>query len=335
MRIREALLVLLGMAVLAAVLAFWRFGGSSRPAASKPLVLQLNWRAQSETGGFVQAVAKGFYRDCGLDVELRQGGPGIDPRQLLVSGAVEAALVPQNAGVIQMNVANFPARAVYATMQHTPASLIVHEDSPIRSVEHMRGKPISISASSRSGWWPFLRLRYGFTDDQIRAFSGQRSAFVANKDAIEQDVITNGPYVIWQQAKLKVRSFRLTDLGYDPYDSLVVVSQTLIDQHPERVRCLVQGSQRGWADFLRDPAPGFAAIRQMSPEVSQGLLEFGHQAILDSRLAVSPDTERLGLGAMTAERWHDHAQWLKRMDLAPEDFDESKVYDTAFLAPPK
>ena len=334
MRIKEALLVLVGMALLALVLTLWRFGGTG-PATARPLIFQLSWRAQVESGGFVQAAVKGFYRDCGLNVELRQGGAGVDPAQLLVGGAVDAVLVPQSDGILQMNKAGFPARAVFASMQHTPASIIVHDDSPIRTVADMRGKPVMISASSRAGWWPFFRMRYGFTDDQIRPFSGQRTPFIADPDAIAQDVISNGPYVIWQQSKVKVRSFMLTDLGYDPYGGVLTVSQSLIDERPQVVRCLVQGSQRGWADFMRHPAAGFAEILRMSPEMNQGLLDYGLGVMRERQIVETPDTARLGIGVMTEQRWRDHAALLVASGVLPKGFDPGPALDTQFLTAPK
>src|SRR3954471_9302153 len=38
--------------------------------------LQSDWFPQGEHGGFYQALAKGFYRESGLDVDILPGGPG-------------------------------------------------------------------------------------------------------------------------------------------------------------------------------------------------------------------------------------------------------------------
>ena len=45
--------------------------------------LQLKWKHQFQFAGYYQALEQGFYRDAGLDVTIREGGPDID-----VSGAV-------------------------------------------------------------------------------------------------------------------------------------------------------------------------------------------------------------------------------------------------------
>ena len=47
-------------------------------AADKPLAkitVQLDWVAEPEHGGFYQALARGFFRDEGLDVTIVPGGP--------------------------------------------------------------------------------------------------------------------------------------------------------------------------------------------------------------------------------------------------------------------
>ena len=49
----------------------------------------MSWKPQAEQGGYYQALAKGYYTDCGVDMVIRQGGPGIDTAQLLVGNAVD------------------------------------------------------------------------------------------------------------------------------------------------------------------------------------------------------------------------------------------------------
>jgi NitT/TauT family transport system substrate-binding protein len=57
--------------------------------AAEKLSYMTTWRAQAEHGGYYQAVAKGFYRGCGVELTIRQGGPGVDGKQLLVAGAID------------------------------------------------------------------------------------------------------------------------------------------------------------------------------------------------------------------------------------------------------
>src|SRR5258705_12267059 len=67
-------------------------GASLALAASHPAValeavsLQLKWKHQFQFAGYYQALAQGFYRDAGLDVTIREGGPGIDVSEAVAGG---------------------------------------------------------------------------------------------------------------------------------------------------------------------------------------------------------------------------------------------------------
>ena len=51
--------------------------------------LQLKWKHQFQFAGYYMALEKGFYRDAGLDVEIREGGPGIDAAKDLEDGKAD------------------------------------------------------------------------------------------------------------------------------------------------------------------------------------------------------------------------------------------------------
>jgi len=51
--------------------------------------LQLKWKHQFQFAGYYAAVEKGFYRDNGLDVSVREGGPGIDAGLEVAKGAAD------------------------------------------------------------------------------------------------------------------------------------------------------------------------------------------------------------------------------------------------------
>ena len=55
--------------------------------ANEKIVFATDWKAEAEHGGFYQALARGFYRQHGLEVTIRQGGPGVDNQRLLAAGA--------------------------------------------------------------------------------------------------------------------------------------------------------------------------------------------------------------------------------------------------------
>ena len=59
--------------------------------AEKQAVLLLQWLPQSQFAGFYVAQDKGFYREAGVDLTVRAGGPDILASRELARGAVEFA----------------------------------------------------------------------------------------------------------------------------------------------------------------------------------------------------------------------------------------------------
>lgn len=317
----------MGMAGI--VLAFWRFGAT--PArVSNQLVLQLSWRAQAEAGGFFVAVEKGYYRDCGVNLGIRQGGNGIASDQLLPTGAVDVAIIATSDGVLRMNQAGFKARAIFAGLQHSPLGIDAHAESGITSVADMRESAIYISSSSRNTWWQFLKSRYGLSDAQLRAYSGQHAPFIADPRAVMQNAITNGGYVLEHEAGIKVRSFLLSDLGYDQYGGVLTAPQMLIDRHPETVRCLVDASRRGWEDYMKDPKIGFAAIARAAPENTPDLMAYSYRVMKERGLVENADTATHGIGAMTEARWKNIFDVGVEAKLFPADLDWHQGYTLAY-----
>ena len=47
--------------------------------ALEQVALQLKWKHQFQFAGYYAAQEKGYYRDAGLEVELREAGPETDP----------------------------------------------------------------------------------------------------------------------------------------------------------------------------------------------------------------------------------------------------------------
>src|SRR6266436_3044351 len=48
--------------------------------------MQLKWKHQFQFAGYYQALEQGFYRDAGLDVTIREGGPDIDVSEAVAGG---------------------------------------------------------------------------------------------------------------------------------------------------------------------------------------------------------------------------------------------------------
>lgn len=317
------------LATALAALALVTFG--MRAHALEQLRFVTSWKAQAEHGGYYQALASGDYAKCGLDLQIRQGGPGVDPKQLLVGGAVDIVMASFNDTAFQLVQAGFPAKAVMAVFQRSPMILMTHEGNGIDSIAAMKGKPVLIAAGSRTTFWPFLRSQYGFTDTQIRAYSGQIGPWMADNTAIQQGLITNEPYRVRKETGKAPKVFLLANGGYQAYGSLAIVPQKLIDTKPQLVKCFVDASIRGWEDFMKNPAPAIALIRKENPDNPDDVVDNVFRTLKAEAILENEDTATGRIGTMTDARWKAHAAMLMEAGLLPRDFDVKQSYTLQFI----
>ncbi len=66
--------------------------GMGAAQAADNVTLQLKWVTQAQFGGYFVAKDKGFYKDAGLDVTIKPGGPDINPEQVLAAGGADVVV---------------------------------------------------------------------------------------------------------------------------------------------------------------------------------------------------------------------------------------------------
>ena len=168
--------------------------GKANPPAKQTTRIRFatDWRAQAEHGGFYQALASGEFAKRGLDVEIIQGGPGVNVPQLLASGAVEAGMGSNS--FIQMNLAQerAPVKAVAAFFQKDPQVLLAHPDPALKSIADLKGRPFLLADASVTAFWVWLKAKYGFTDDQVRKYNYNLAPFLADPRAVQHEDVPEG-----------------------------------------------------------------------------------------------------------------------------------------------
>src|SRR3954451_10775207 len=134
----------LALAGIAAAAAAVIMGGAvTHASAADALTLQLKWVTQAQFAGYYVAAAKGFYRDAGLDVEIRPGGPDINPSQVIAGGGADvvvdwmpSALATREKGVPLVNIAQ--------PFQKSGMELTCRKETGIKSPADFKGKTLGV-----------------------------------------------------------------------------------------------------------------------------------------------------------------------------------------------
>jgi len=296
--------------------------GAAHAQALEKLAFGTNWYAQAEHGGFYQALAEDTYREHGLDVTVRMGGPQVNGLQLLLAGQMDL-FMGYDFQTVQVVAQGLPVVTVAATFQKDPAVIIAHPG--VAKLEDLKGRPIAISAASDTTFWPWLRARYGFTDDQKRPYTFSVQPFLVDKRLAQQGYVTSEPYSV-EKGGVKPVLFLLADLGYPPYAQTVVVTRDTLAKRRDAIRRFVQATAEGWRSYLANPAPGNALIKRDNPQMEDALLAYGLAKMKEYAIVTGGDAARLGILTMTDARWHRTFEFMVQAGMVKPDLDYKRAY---------
>lgn len=78
--------------MIKAVVAGIAMLGATSALADDDVTLQLKWVTQAQFAGYYVALDKGFYKEEGLNVTIKPGGPDIAPAQVIAGGGADVVL---------------------------------------------------------------------------------------------------------------------------------------------------------------------------------------------------------------------------------------------------
>ena len=295
-------------------------------AAHAEVSIALNWFPEAEHGGFYAAEAAGLYKAAGLDVKLLPGGPGAPVIQQVATGRVEFGVSNADEVLIARSQ-GIPVVAVLAPIQTSPRVIMVHQESGIRTLAEL--KDVTLAIEPQAPFANFLKRKLPLANVRFVPYSGSVAPFVADRKWAQQAYGISEPFTAMEKGAKPVNLY-VSELGYNPYTSVLVVSEKTLREKPELVKKVVQASRDGWTRYLQDGKPAEALIRKANPQLEQAVLDFGHAELL--KLCRNADTDRMGIGAMTTQRWSDlNAQLASMGTYSKGTPDASKAWDGRFL----
>jgi NitT/TauT family transport system substrate-binding protein len=293
---------------------------------------QTNWRAEAEHGGFYLAVANGIYKKYGIECDLRMGGPQQNPSQMLMGGRVDMIMSSSFEGLNYVKE-NLPFLCIAAIFQKDPQVLISHPNVGNDTLADLKGKPILIGAAGRTSYWPFLRIKFGYTDDQIRPYTFNMAPFLADKNISQQGFLSAEPYAI-MQAGVDPVIHLLADAGFENYQTTINISRKMVDEKKDLVQRFVTASLEGWAEYMKGGPANEAAnamIRKDNPEMSDDKIAYAIRVMNEKGIVRSGDALKLGIGAMTESRWKSFYETMADASVFPKGLDVKKAYSLEFV----
>ncbi|MGA8610559.1 MAG: ABC transporter substrate-binding protein [Xanthobacteraceae bacterium] len=317
---------LMRAAYVAAALAFAIFiVGAARADAQTTLRLG---KAQANQFAFVPAdvgADTGIFKKHGIDVEISNFGGDAKEMQALIAGSLDIALGGGPAFATIVKGAPMKAVAAEANAPNT-IMLVVLKDGPVKSVDDLKGRIVSVSTAGSLTFWLTQQLSraQGWGDDGIRitplgSSEAQIAALKTHQiDGVTTDSVTVAKFVETGDGRVLVK---FGDRIKDFHVHVIYASDALIASKPEALKAFLAG----WFEtiaYMRDHREETIDIAARHTGVSRAVAATGYD---DTMPILSAD------GHFSPKALDVLASSFVDMHLLPDKPDMSKLYTEAFL----
>tara|TARA_B100001123_G_C15341482_1_gene1035153 strand:- start:4238 stop:5989 length:1752 start_codon:yes stop_codon:yes gene_type:complete len=290
------------------------------------VVLQTDWFAQPEHGGFYQALAKGYYEEAGLDVEIVPGGPNAMTKQKVSQGKAHFSFERSDQVIVAASN-GIPLMMQGAIMQQDPQAILFHKESGIEDFQDLDGR--TIMAIPGSTFVTILEKNYGITIDVIPMDFGT-SRFLADKNFIQQCFITNEPYFVDKQGA-NPGTLLLSDSGFQPY-RVWYTTRRFARTDPEVVQAFSAATIRGWKEYINgDRTEADALIMASNPKQTPELIAYSVEVMKKYNLVEGNPDAGERMGHIDPERIRKQITQLSEIGMLEESVGIDEVLGSQFL----
>jgi NitT/TauT family transport system substrate-binding protein len=305
---KHLLAVAAAIAVVALSLSAGLGSAKAQPSTAKldNVTLQLKWVTQAQFAGYYAAVAKGYYKNFGLNVKLKIGGPSITPETVVASGQADigvdwlpSLLATRDTGTSLVNIAQMFSRAGMTEL--------TWKDSGITSVAAMRNHTVGVwccgnqfelyAALTKHGMDPtnqkgvkIFNQPFTMTDFLSRRID---AAAAMTYNELAQVLETKNPKTGKLYTMKDLNVFPLQKEGTSMLEDGLFAKQDWVNSHRDVAMRFIAASDRGWI-YCRDHVADCTNIVLQNGTA----LGHGHQLWMMNEINKLAWPNTLGIGVM-------------------------------------
>ena len=294
------------------------------------LTFVLDYTPNTNHSGVYVAIAKGFYADEGLDVEVVQ--PPEDGADALVgTGKAQFGMGYQDVMANYLGSDDpLPVTAVAATIQHNTSGIMSRAGEGIDRPRGMEGK------------------RYGTWDQDVEKAMVKSVVETDGGDFSKVQLVPSGDEVsglksnqfdcVWgyegwglQNAKLQdlscdYWSFRSIDSVFDYYTPVVVANNDFLANSPEVAKAFLRATKKGYEFCVTNPDEAAQILCDAAPETDAELAKASAEYLADQYTA-----DASSWGIIDPQRWAAFYTWMNDNQLTPVALDVNGGFSMDYL----
>jgi NitT/TauT family transport system substrate-binding protein len=213
----------------------------------------LDFLPYGEYSAYFAALAKGWYKDEGLDLAILRGAGSADTVKRIAAGQGDAGSSDFGTMIAARSNDDVQVRGIGAYFRRPTNAIFVRADSGINSLKDLAGKRVGTTpGNSNQVLFPIVAAAAGISPDSIRWVTMDATAL---GPALIAGQIDGAPFGAQHEARLQkqaqemgktsLRVFLYSDSGLQIYSLSMIATDAAVQNNASALKAFLRGTIRG------------------------------------------------------------------------------------------
>lgn len=277
---KKALVSVLALITLTTLAACSKQPKAVKKPSLRPVSLQLEWVTQAEFAGYYVALGKGWYRDEGIDLTIKPGGPDLNSAELVADGASDFG----TATLVDLSTAidKYRQLVCISQIQRTNRLLLIsRKSSGIKKPKDLVGKKVGIWFGGWEAQFDALMAKEGIPLKDINLVSQGWSMDPFLKGDLDvASAMSYNEYQVVLEHGIKPEDLNVIDfadysMGFPGHS--IFTTRKLVSKDPDICVRMLRASLKGWQYAIDHPKEAVDIVMKYD---KSGVQKLEHQLVM-------------------------------------------------------
>ncbi len=302
--------------------------------------LRLNWMYYGSHAGFAFGKDKGFYKEAGINLDIRSGNGSSSAHRLVANG--DSTFSYGSCGAMTKLVSDgAPLVSVMVIDAMGTEAILVRPDAGVKEIADLKGKTVLTTANAGvNTFFPIVLANAGLAEGDIKIVNVPDGALVSSylQGAGEAVGMLGGlddkPAESKGNGGEETGAFPYSSYGVNQVGYCVATTKDLVEKNPDLVKRFVQATVKSYKEAEANPQ---AAVDAMADIVGGTMNEDAGKAqameVLKVTLGIlySGANKDKVLGLNVESDWADMVDLMKKYNDLDPNADPKSFYTNAFV----
>lgn len=297
--------------------------------ALQKISVRIPWIRTAATAGLEVAVDQGYFKEVGLEVEIKPGSVEASPLRKVLVGEDQFGILEPAQVLVGVAERQMPLVILAMKMQKSPFCLMSKTEKGIKTMKDLKGKRVGYNPLNDISYLAMLK-QGGVKRKEVKEIRAQFSLepFLQGQVDVWPSYISNEP-VAARDKGIDVSLICADDVGVHLYEHALFARKDFVEKNPETVEAFLRAWIKGWQFAIRNPDQAV----DITLRHTDGLDKVHESKVLEiiTPLITGGQAAEKGIGWVDPKMIDGIGHILEKLKLLTKAPSGTKVVDNRFL----